>query len=596
VAPATASRQVNNFASVEAFECDALIAVEVLTPNGNWSSYPPHRHDDLEEIYYFEISGGGFGYQRVYDGIDVLQEVRSGRPIDLPCGYHGPSMAPPGYDMYYLNVMAGTVREWNFVDDPDHAWIRGTWADQEIDPRLADDVGQEARMRLTVAQALIRFLSVQYSERDGVEQRLIAGCFGIFGHGNVAGVGQALARAAGARCPSTTLATSRRWCTPRPRTPADEPALDAGVHELDRARARRTWSPARRSRRSTACRSCSARRRVRHPRARHGAAELEDASSLQRLRQRHAAAGLQVLGPDRAARATDPALLAAMRVLTDPAETGAVTLALPQDVQAEAFDWPEELFEKRVWRVRRPVPEPDVLEQAAELLRGASKPLIVSGRRHDLRRGHRRARRVRGGHRHPVAETQAGKGLAPVRPSAGARRDRRHRHHRGQRGRPRRGRDSRRRHPLERLHDRRRARFFKGVFINLNVAVRRCLQARRAPARRRTRDSASRRSRKRSTSRSTTPPNDWDAVVEQAYTTRHDPPSQAEVIGVVNRVSNPRDVVICAGGQHARRPAQAVAHARPEGLPRRVRLLDDGLRDRGRPRRASWPRPTARCS
>jgi 5-deoxy-glucuronate isomerase len=131
-----ASRQVNNFASVDAFECDALIAVEVLTPNGNWSSYPPHRHDELEEIYYFEISNGGFGYQRVYDGIDVLEEVRSGDRIDLPRGYHGPSMAPPGYDMYYLNVMAGTVREWNFVDDPAHAWIRDTWADQEIDPRL----------------------------------------------------------------------------------------------------------------------------------------------------------------------------------------------------------------------------------------------------------------------------------------------------------------------------------------------------------------------------------------------------------------------------------------------------------------------------
>jgi 5-deoxy-glucuronate isomerase len=131
-----ASRQVNNFASVEAFECDALIAVEVLTPNGNWSSYPPHRHDELEEIYYFEIARGGFGYQRVYDGIDVLEEVRSGDRIDLPRGYHGPSMAPPGYDMYYLNVMAGTERAWNFVDDPDHAWIRDTWAEQEIDPRL----------------------------------------------------------------------------------------------------------------------------------------------------------------------------------------------------------------------------------------------------------------------------------------------------------------------------------------------------------------------------------------------------------------------------------------------------------------------------
>lgn len=131
-----ASRQVNNFASVEAFECDKLIAVEVLTPNGNWSSYPPHRHDDLEEIYYFEITGGGFAYQRVYDGMELLAEVRSGDRIDLPRGYHGPSMAAPGYDLYYLNVMAGEVREWNFVDDPDHAWIRASWADQEMDPRL----------------------------------------------------------------------------------------------------------------------------------------------------------------------------------------------------------------------------------------------------------------------------------------------------------------------------------------------------------------------------------------------------------------------------------------------------------------------------
>jgi 5-deoxy-glucuronate isomerase len=131
-----ASRQVNNFCSVEAFAADALIAVEVLTPGGNWSSYPPHRHDELEEIYYFEVAGGGFGYQRVYDGIDVLEEVRTGDRIDLPCGYHGPSMAPPGYDLYYLNVMAGTEREWNFVDDPAHAWIRDSWRDQELDPRL----------------------------------------------------------------------------------------------------------------------------------------------------------------------------------------------------------------------------------------------------------------------------------------------------------------------------------------------------------------------------------------------------------------------------------------------------------------------------
>ena len=131
-----ASRQVNNFASVEAFECDSLIAVEVLTPGGNWSSYPPHRHDELEEIYYYEVARGGFAYQRVYDGMELLAEVRSGDVIEMPCGYHGPSMAAPGYDLYYLNVMAGEVREWNFVDDPDHAWIRGSWAGQDLDPRL----------------------------------------------------------------------------------------------------------------------------------------------------------------------------------------------------------------------------------------------------------------------------------------------------------------------------------------------------------------------------------------------------------------------------------------------------------------------------
>ena len=251
-----ASRQVNNFASVEAFECDALIAVEVLTPNGNWSSYPPHRHDDLEEIYYFEISGGGFGYQRVYDGIDVLQEVRSGDRIDLPRGYHGPSMAAARL-RHVLPERDGRDRARVELRrrprprvDPRHV---GRPGDRSA---AADDVGEEARMRLTVAQALIRFLSVQYSERDGVEQRLIAGCFGIFGHGNVAGVGQALLEQPDempfyhARNEQAMVHTAAALRAP------EEPALDAGVHELDRARARRTWSPARRWRRSTACRSC----------------------------------------------------------------------------------------------------------------------------------------------------------------------------------------------------------------------------------------------------------------------------------------------------------------------------------------------------
>ncbi len=141
-----ASRQVNNFCAPEAFDADRLIAVEVLTPGGNWSSYPPHKHDRevpgvetaLEEIYYYEVAQGGVAYQRAYGGaVDLCAEVRSGDAILLPEGYHGPSMAAPGYDLYYLNVMAGPgERAWRFTDDPAHAWIRASWDEQPLDPRL----------------------------------------------------------------------------------------------------------------------------------------------------------------------------------------------------------------------------------------------------------------------------------------------------------------------------------------------------------------------------------------------------------------------------------------------------------------------------
>lgn len=146
-----ASRQVNNFAAAGVFDCDRLIAVEVLTPGGNWSSFPPHKHDEatateseLEEIYYFELAGGpeAMGYQRVYPSgagrTDVLAEVRGGDAVLIPDGWHGPSMAVPGYDMYYLNVMAGpgADRAWLICDDPAHAWVRGSWAAQSVDPRL----------------------------------------------------------------------------------------------------------------------------------------------------------------------------------------------------------------------------------------------------------------------------------------------------------------------------------------------------------------------------------------------------------------------------------------------------------------------------
>jgi 5-deoxy-glucuronate isomerase len=143
------SRQVNNYCLPHTFDADQLLVCEVLTPGGNWSSYPPHKHDEaregeseLEEIYYFEVARGGMGYQRVYGTaerpIDVLAEVRSGDVVLIPHGWHGPSMATPGYDLYYLNVMAGPGQEraWLICDDPAHGWVRQTWEAQEVDPRL----------------------------------------------------------------------------------------------------------------------------------------------------------------------------------------------------------------------------------------------------------------------------------------------------------------------------------------------------------------------------------------------------------------------------------------------------------------------------
>ncbi|GAA1971713.1 5-deoxy-glucuronate isomerase [Terrabacter lapilli] len=155
-----ASREVRNFGTPGVLDADSVIACEVVTPAGNWSSWPPHKHDEerpgeetqLEEIYYFEIAPEAgtppaagtdpIGYQRVYGTehrpIDVLAEVRSGDVVLVPHGWHGPAMAAPGYDLYYLNVMAGPGEEraWLICDDPAHGWVRDTWSDQQVDPRL----------------------------------------------------------------------------------------------------------------------------------------------------------------------------------------------------------------------------------------------------------------------------------------------------------------------------------------------------------------------------------------------------------------------------------------------------------------------------
>ncbi len=143
------TRQINNFLSADMFDADTLIAVEVITPEGNWSSYPPHKHDEfspdevaLEEIYYFRIDGpNGVGFFNMYtaDGeIDVTELIRDGDLVLVPRGYHGPAAATPGHHMYYLNVMAGPSdqRVWKFCDDPDHHWARAMLDGLDPDARL----------------------------------------------------------------------------------------------------------------------------------------------------------------------------------------------------------------------------------------------------------------------------------------------------------------------------------------------------------------------------------------------------------------------------------------------------------------------------
>ena len=143
------TRQVTNFLSPQSWpHADRVMAVELLTPGGNWSSYPPHRHDDSpecpvnnEEIYYFRIDGAdGFGVHRLYtsDGtIDDTVIVRDGDVFLIPRGYHGPCIAAPGHTMYYLNVLAGPdgERSMAFCDDPAHHWVRESWAEMDTDPR-----------------------------------------------------------------------------------------------------------------------------------------------------------------------------------------------------------------------------------------------------------------------------------------------------------------------------------------------------------------------------------------------------------------------------------------------------------------------------
>ncbi len=274
-------------------------------------------------------------------------------------------------------------------------------------------------VRLTVAQALVRFLAHQYSERDGVQQRLVPGCFGIFGHGNVAGVGQALLEAA---------------VQLRDGTGSADLPYHLARNEQGMVHASVGYSRMRNRLQAMACTASIG----------PGSTNMLTGAALATTNRipvlllpsdvfatRVASPVLQELEQptgydvsvndafrplsrffDRVWRPEQlpAALLGAMRALTDPADTGAVTIALPQDVQAEAHDWPDELFDPRVWHVPRPVPEPAALARAVALIRSAEAPLLIAGGGVHYSEAAEALRRFVEATGIPVADTQAGKG------------------------------------------------------------------------------------------------------------------------------------------------------------------------------------------
>jgi 3D-(3,5/4)-trihydroxycyclohexane-1,2-dione acylhydrolase (decyclizing) len=418
-------------------------------------------------------------------------------------------------------------------------------------------------MRLTVGQAIVRFLVAQRSERDGVEHTLFEGCFGIFGHGNVAGLGQALLETElsapgelrylqarneqGMVHAASAFARMRNRmsmlaCTSSIGPGATNMVTGAALATINRLPvlllpgdvfATRVANPV--------------LQELEDPR--HGDVSVNDTlRPVSRYFDR-------IWRPEQ----LPSALLAAMRVLTDPAETGAVTLALPQDVQAQAHDWPDELFARRVWHVARPVPEPAALARAVDVLRNAERPLIVAGGGVIYAEATDALREFAERTGIPVAETQAGKGSLPYdHPLAvGAI---------GATG-------TTAANTLARDADvvlgigtrwsdfttaSRTVFAADGVrFVNVNVAafdaVKHAGVAVTADARPALHeltaalagwgtDAAYRAQAARLGE-------EWDATVERAYHLGHAPlPAQSEVLGAVNDVSDARDVVVCAAG------------------------------------------------
>jgi 3D-(3,5/4)-trihydroxycyclohexane-1,2-dione acylhydrolase (decyclizing) len=417
-------------------------------------------------------------------------------------------------------------------------------------------------VRLTVAQAVVRFLAAQRSERDGTERPFFGGCSGIFGHGNLAGLGQALLEAElhqpGAlryyqarneqAMVHTAVAYARMrnrlsaWaCTSSVGPGATNMVTGAALATINRLPVLLLPGDVFATRVAT-----PVLQELEHP----AALDVSVNDAFRPVSRFF----------DRVWRAEQlpSALLGAMRVLTDPAGTGAVTLALPQDVQTEARDWPGELFAPRVWHVPRPVPEPVVLARAAAVIRSAARPLIVAGGGVIYAEATAELREFAEATGIPVAETQAGKGSLPFdHPLAlGAL---------GSTGTTAANRIARQADVVIGIGTRysdftTASRTAFGCpqvrFVNVNVAGADAVKLAGTPVVADSREALRGLSgalvgwsvpggyRQEAREEAAA----WQGTVDQAYRLGCQPPAQSEVIGAVNAAAGPRDVVVCAAG------------------------------------------------
>lgn len=270
-------------------------------------------------------------------------------------------------------------------------------------------------VRLTVGQAIVRFMAEQYTERDGVQTRFIAGVWGIFGHGNVAGLGQALEEL-GDECEMPYY---------RPQNEQAQVHLAAAYakhkNRLQTFACMSSIGPGATNMITGAAGATVNRLPVLLFPSDYFANRLPD-PVLQQIEHpvEHDVSASDAFRPvsryfDRISRPEQllSSLPEAFRVLTDPAETGAVTISLPEDVQSEVYDWPERFFERRVWRVRRPRPDEEVVAEVVKLIRAADRPIIIAGGGAIYSGAEEALDELATHFGIPVTESQAGNGVLP---------------------------------------------------------------------------------------------------------------------------------------------------------------------------------------